>query len=336
MVLVEELPYVHGSHQREAIISQIGAIVASTRRNPLIFICSADPSVPRSLTALTLELQNLHGLCVIKFNPISPTQMEKALQRIIKAAGCKFLLRDAKDITNVANGDIRSASNLLQTWQSEKSLASGLVEHCGTSMALPIFHALGKLLYGKLTSDEFNERLTAEQLVQQAYIEPATFNAFVHQNFVHHFSDVADAADAADWLSHSDCFDAKSIFGLSGYSIAMLRGNQLSNRHRSTSHFRPLHKPALFGVMQQRAELLDRLCAEQHAAQGGLGRLKHWCWSRMFDRSEYALSLFSRSSCRNITICLYAPTTKPVYTALLLNIQADHSEARQLFGAWIW
>uniref|UniRef100_A0A2D4NFN4 AAA+ ATPase domain-containing protein n=1 Tax=Micrurus spixii TaxID=129469 RepID=A0A2D4NFN4_9SAUR len=153
LILVEDMPN-HFYHDPSSLHDILRSFLRSSRC-PLVFIISdvfSTGSNQRSLVPKAIQEE----LCIatISFNPVAPTLMMKALNRII--TGEISTRRDKIDVPDKAllelicsgcSGDIRSAINTLQFSSLKENQEIPAIGSKDASIFL--FHALGKILYCK-------------------------------------------------------------------------------------------------------------------------------------------------------------------------------------------
>ncbi|KAL1924265.1 uncharacterized protein VTP21DRAFT_7300 [Calcarisporiella thermophila] len=208
----------------------------------------------------------------INFNPIAPTFILKVLKAIARAEQSQSDSAHLNSIVQISNGDLRSAIHALQfhgvmpivdsppslplsSKGKTKSKAKKIdmtdfdipniegIGICGREQNLDLFHAIGKVLYGKRISDltrENNEegenwsqnsvnsiekqqhpknlcefdrsslKTNPESLLDQLPVEHSLFRLFLHRNYPAFRTDVEECAAAIEWLSLGDWMVGKA------------------------------------------------------------------------------------------------------------------------------
>jgi len=91
-------------------------------------------------------------------NPVAPTKMKKALQRISNLSQINLPEETLKYLMEEYQGDIRAATNAFQMWSlSRKHFSSNNSSSTNSTFLfkdspLTLFHALGRFLYDKSTT----------------------------------------------------------------------------------------------------------------------------------------------------------------------------------------
>ncbi|KAL5107972.1 Cell cycle checkpoint protein RAD17 [Taenia crassiceps] len=239
VVLIESLPPGFSDSPflfHKCIRSVLSDILVPTL---LAFVFTKSPSINNFGNPVTCNFDNAtlnrlfpecikqeFGINVIEFNPVAPLIMSKALSRIAELVSNEmgiptppksFLQRLAAS----SSGDIRLAINNLQFALMAKPrsgkkfrLDSGL---CERDSGLPVFHALGKILYAKRLNDPTpcSESFLPPHL-QSWKRAPLSFNpesvldhsglagddvvAWLHENYLA-FHDTPESFGALEWIS---------------------------------------------------------------------------------------------------------------------------------------
>ncbi|OBZ88643.1 Cell cycle checkpoint protein RAD17 [Choanephora cucurbitarum] len=153
------------------------------------------------------ELEQDRRVTHIKLNAVSKTLMVKALNRVIQDQDLTVTKPQLDALTEASEGDIRSAINHLQFYakrqppqKKRKAKVKAFDEKIGP---LDLFHAVGKVLYGKRNPDGTFES-KPEHIFDKLPVDPDLFNAFLHQNSLAFFDEIEAVADAFDYLSVAD------------------------------------------------------------------------------------------------------------------------------------
>jgi len=186
---------------------------------------------------------------VITFNPVAPTIMTKALERIMKCAGMRPhpSKSELADTVQASQGDLRSAINTLQVGFTFSSSASSGVSGTGTPGRLGFFHAIGRLMYCKRLLPDAKEpkQLSYDQMTPKENRPPLYFEVeevmqdsgatsqsivdFCFTNAPHFFESIEDLAAAQTELCRPTFFQEGVLDNLS-HEVA-LRGMLDANMH---------------------------------------------------------------------------------------------------------
>jgi len=113
LILLEDIPHLHGPDQRQSLISALGHLARSS--NAVCVLVHSDSALGDGKSALWLQsVCDLPGSGVMKVNRTAPRLLKKALVRIVGAAGHSISDEALKGVVASADGDIRSAVNALQ------------------------------------------------------------------------------------------------------------------------------------------------------------------------------------------------------------------------------
>ncbi|NXM74109.1 RAD17 protein, partial [Serilophus lunatus] len=149
----------------------------------------------------------------------------------------------------------------------------------GKDASIFLFHALGKIIYCKRGAvleaepPQLPAHLSGfhrdtllidpENIVDKSHVSGATFNLYLHQNYVDFFCDLDDVVRASEYLSTADvlCSNWSTRPVMEAYSASVAtRGVIHSNSSRAFAHqqagmgFRPLHKPQWFLISKKYQE----------------------------------------------------------------------------------
>ncbi|KAJ2449129.1 Cell cycle checkpoint protein rad17 [Coemansia sp. RSA 2336] len=237
LVLIDDLPNVDHRDTREAF-QQALARFAFTATCPLVLIVTdvhMDGEVVAS-TASNLVPADL--MChVIRFRPVAPTIVQRALRRILRIQlGMEGLPKSRQKLPSAANelvrrvstecqGDLRIAVTMLQL--------ESLVSPRKTPMDL--FHALGKVVYAKRERAQEPQLRGAlesnpDEILEQVPMDLSTFRLFLHQSYPEFCSDIDEVAASSSFMSEADCLSRDTTSEWCATSIAV-RGHMFSVGH---------------------------------------------------------------------------------------------------------
>ncbi|KAJ2849366.1 Cell cycle checkpoint protein rad17 [Coemansia brasiliensis] len=268
LVLIDDLPNVEHRDTREAFQRAL-ARFAYTATCPLVLILT-DVHVDGEVVVSTAnDLVPADIMChVIRFRPVAPTIVQRALRRILRIQlGMEGLPKSRQKLPSTANelvrrvstecqGDLRIAVTMLQL--------ESLVSPRKTPMDL--FHALGKVVYAKRERPQGSQlRGTLEsnpdEILGQVPMDLSTFRLFVHHSFPDFCSNIDEVAASSSFLSEADCLGRDTISEWCATSIAV-RGYMLASRHpqladpscapvkqRKSNEF---HRPQIFDYWRRR------------------------------------------------------------------------------------
>ncbi|KAI9016073.1 Rad17 cell cycle checkpoint protein-domain-containing protein [Hyaloraphidium curvatum] len=267
------------------IASDVGSGWDDSDRDPVI--------TPRTVLPPQLRMQ-LPRDCVteIHFNPVAHTLLVKLLKSLAESEKMR-IKRTIQDVeydalANRAGGDLRCAINALQFMtlldsgvprhamvkgtarrkqedriKEAESIVSGKVG-AGREATLPLFHALGKILYNKRKTDDANATGTppqAPRMAEMSFVPEDVIDSsglpasglilYLSQNYPSFFEGPEEFSSAADYLSDADGFlrmewahaDVAGVYG----SIVATRGLMWSHEVPV-----PPAPPELVGVNRQR------------------------------------------------------------------------------------
>ncbi|KAI9595064.1 Rad17 cell cycle checkpoint protein-domain-containing protein [Syncephalis fuscata] len=242
------------------------------------------PSLPISIT-------NSPQCQEIRFNPIAPTFLNKALYRIVnrerpqlieQASALSALLQSI--VSNV-NGDIRAAINKLQFQiisEPTGRLSSSTIITSQQDETLSYFHALGKILYNKRKPQhdlkntgladggrnksnykDGESMVEPERVVTAAGLDREQFMLFLHQNYALFTDDIETCSAAIARQSMADTmlghWSTRAQM-LPYATLASLRGYMWETRNRKpSSGFQPLYKPDLWSVRRAQQSYATKL-----------------------------------------------------------------------------
>ncbi|KAJ1742840.1 Cell cycle checkpoint protein rad17 [Coemansia sp. RSA 989] len=237
LVLIDDLPNVEHRDTREAFQRAL-ARFAFTATCPLVLIVT-DVRMDGEVVASTANnLVPADVVChVIRFRPVAPTIVQRALRRILRIQlGMEGLPKSRQKLPNTANelvrrvsaecqGDLRIAVTMLQL--------ESLVSPRKTPMDL--FHALGKVVYAKrerLQGAQLRGALESnpDEILDQVPIDLSTFRLFLHQSYPEFCSSIDEVAASSSFMSEADCLGRDTTSEWCATSIAV-RGYMLSARH---------------------------------------------------------------------------------------------------------
>jgi cell cycle checkpoint protein len=171
VILVEDVPHIHSSEQRETIVSALRRICVASRS--LCVIVHSDSQQSDTSAAMydwPECIRRLPGVIQIKVNPVAVTFLKKALNRVLECSKLHVDMDTVAAVAASADGDLRSAVNALQMWcagqrkclrpskkSKRKGKDGGADGGAGTGGlacfsrdgGLTAFHSIGKILHNK-------------------------------------------------------------------------------------------------------------------------------------------------------------------------------------------
>jgi len=171
VILVEDVPHIHTSEQREVIVSALRRICVASRS--LCVIVHSDSQQSDTSAAMydwPECIRRLPGVVQIKVNPVAMTFLKKALNRVLELSRLHVGAETVTAIAASADGDLRNAVNALQMWcagqqkclrPSKKSKVKGKdggsdggagaggLACFSRDGGLTAFHSIGKILHNK-------------------------------------------------------------------------------------------------------------------------------------------------------------------------------------------
>ena len=229
VILIEDLPNFVLRDPSE--IKSIFRKYRMMRCSPLVLILSTGDSNEGIFRQLRdPEIKPLFNQ--IAFNAISSTLLQKALKRVAVMEGVTLSKEEISELVSSANGDVRTAINLLQFnsvgLSNSQKLSKGAKSKlsCGSSKdsTLFLFRALGKIFYCKRdpptqkkkesnkvipsSSKNYRDPLVnqPEKVLDQCCLSGSAFSAFLHQNYTGFMekNPIEDVCMAADSMSQAD------------------------------------------------------------------------------------------------------------------------------------
>ncbi|CAN8070284.1 unnamed protein product [Agarophyton chilense] len=229
VLVIDDLP-LHISDiaaYRESIQQLFGNIAKFAPYPAILLLSDNDKGIYRmSNMVLGTSLLNSQWVGSITVPPVSASMMKKRLQQIL-ALESITVSRDQIDlIVSSSNGDIRSALNNLHMFitcakqtnsntQAELSLRrkkrprvkketrSSSRMQLDRDITLSTYHAVSKILNNK-RSENGRSRYVAEDILDEARIDPSTFISFLHHNYPDFFGNSDDVVPALTCLSEAD------------------------------------------------------------------------------------------------------------------------------------
>ncbi|RKP05095.1 Rad17 cell cycle checkpoint protein-domain-containing protein [Thamnocephalis sphaerospora] len=259
VLLVEDMPSIAGNTALQTLERVLHRFLCGLTHRPAVLILP-DVAIRRQADEVVedrwgRDTSNLsrssmppsimaHRQCrEIRFNPVAPTLLLKALRYILDREGihARALRPCAEDLDAVvaaSDGDVRAAVNLLQfrIAGTRAALPSGAATLAATAAvsqredALSLFHGLGKILYNKrgdgassaiapLTDgtrprsrpksrqrrlDLPAGRANVERVLGSISLDRELFTMYLHENYVGFCSQIESCAETAAYLSIAD------------------------------------------------------------------------------------------------------------------------------------
>ncbi|KAI8055100.1 Rad17 cell cycle checkpoint protein-domain-containing protein [Syncephalis plumigaleata] len=236
LLLIEDLPYLGHESSLPQFERAMLQFLAGMSNVPAIIILSdtldrqmADEVIESHVrsraswsahNALPISITSSPRCQTIRFNPVAPTFMTKALHRIIHQA-CPYILKYGATVSQLlasivtsAHGDIRVAVNTLQLQVGNQLVAQHLLlmkvnELHTTDETLSYFHGLGKILYNKRIS---SHALRNTSPMDKTDMHPANANATaVNANDGNGRLETYDAAMDPEQIISSAGFDREQF-----------------------------------------------------------------------------------------------------------------------------
>ncbi|KAI8051789.1 Rad17 cell cycle checkpoint protein-domain-containing protein [Thamnidium elegans] len=181
----------------------------------------------------------------IEFNPLTKINMLKIVSSIKNREGMSISHDYLDSLVEDSNGDIRSAINALQflsntnkrTKLSAPTKLTETIDFDKHISKLPLFHAVGKVLYAKRNADNTLES-KPDHIINKLPVDNDYFIDYIHQNCIGFFQNIQDCSDALEDLGFADAL--RSEFDWSDRSASYYRGyisihGIMKHRHHSTS-----------------------------------------------------------------------------------------------------
>lgn len=142
-----------------------------------------------------------------------------------------------------------------------KRPAVDLIAGVGRDASLGTYHAVSKILNNKRL-DGGESKYDPEQVLDDAHAEPASFLAFLHQNYPPFFGNIEDAAEALGTLSDCDRFlpwmqdDLSRTYLADCAASVAVRGFLQFNRNPIRTGWRPIRGPESYSIAEEGNEFL--------------------------------------------------------------------------------
>lgn len=279
LLLVEDFPniFIKSPEKFNEILSRY----VEYGKSPLIFIATDTRSKQLNIVfnLFSDSVRAQYAIDQITFNPVSSTLLKKGLKRICglmsQPGYSQYYRQPGQDVIESvilsAQGDIRSAVlnlhfasqknspklNLeIAQASSSKSTKSKTskqtkLKSIGRDETITLMHALGRVFNPKLVmiGEESTTPLnrfthSPEEITDSFQSQPSNFIAFVHTNYLMHYSAIENVSEAASILCQSDRFmkeyrdDALSNFALN----VAIRGVMVENV-KPLSGWKPVRGP---------------------------------------------------------------------------------------------
>lgn len=294
-LIVKDLPntFLRKGHEEEFF--DILKKFKAEGKSPLIFIISQS-----SAKSLNIEYRlfpdsvkaNL-GIECISMNPITATNMKRALKMIIATMKnsnegiehVEDLIIDS--IVTQSQGDIRNAVNNLQLiaqqgkvsydlhTSSRRNVKTGKIQKgpqakvekgIGRDELLDIFHGVGRALYPKWENNRLMHN--PETLTDVFSSQPKNYIELVHSNYLKRFGELQDVCEFSDLLSVSDTFlhEFRDNNTLELMSLNLVIRSAMVHNSNSSSGFQPItayankkHKSSEEKFLQKYEEYSNKL-----------------------------------------------------------------------------
>lgn len=241
VIVIKDFPNIFLRKGCEEEFSEILTLYKKKGCAPLIFILTESQSKSSNLEYRLFPdtLRTELGIEAIVMNPISATNMKRALKKIcatVQASIENFQQPSEDTIESIvaqSQGDIRNAVNNLQlitqqgdfskivskrcakkAGKPEKAIARAKIDQgVGKDELLDILHGVGRALYPKWEVNAATKQtmLTRrpEDLADIFQTQSANYIELVHSNYLKRFSNIDDICAVTDTLTMSDIFQSE-------------------------------------------------------------------------------------------------------------------------------
>eukprot|EP00049_Salpingoeca_infusionum_P007508 m.122288 g.122288 ORF g.122288 m.122288 type:complete len:576 (+) comp13727_c1_seq2:261-1988(+) len=252
ILLVEDFPNYLTRRDADVMFHELLRSIQHSSGFPVVFMVTDDALMKSSLFVHRLFPSSQQNALYskIKFNPIAPTLLSKALSKASKHHGT----RQVKSALDASAGDIRAALNSL----SFTAPHSAHLQMSARDGSLSVFHALGKVLSAKRHKEGATDGLTPEGIVAASHISSDRFSSFLFENFPRRFGSFDDMLEISDSFSVVDGL-LSGAWGMSGegrsimehYGGSVVTRSLMGRNTTPIAGFAAMYKPQDLEVEKQ-------------------------------------------------------------------------------------
>lgn len=276
ILVVDDLPVAPGDLQRfRDALGEILRRAAQFAPHPTVIVLSDSAKGIARTVRLVLGLDFVESRIVASVNvpAVTEVMMRKRLKEVLTTMRVNVLPGVIDEVVLACGGDFRAALNCLQfsaavgvvpTIGDTKTVGKRprnstqkptveSVANVGTDGTLGTYHAVSKILNNKREEDGAS-KYVAENVMEEAKVEPVIFLEFLHHNYPLFFGDADDIVTALDYLSDADLLlpwrmedDYRHLLQQCAASVAT-RAFLCFNSAPLRSGWRPIRGPESFEV----------------------------------------------------------------------------------------
>ncbi|CEG82481.1 hypothetical protein RMATCC62417_16548 [Rhizopus microsporus] len=273
IILVDDMPDL----TTNSVKSQFHSILQTCLNSPvpflIVFIVSdvwlSTESVQKSYDTRLVSIRDLipPGLSIdqrlqtIEFLPITKPAIKKVLSKTALKANVQIGKDRLDELSELSNGDIRAAINMLQFYSTSKDTDkhSGIKRKrdddaslfCRTAGSLSLFHAVGKVLYAKRDFNGYYES-KPEDILGRLPVDNDLFISYLHENCPMFLDDSEACAEALESLCEADLMRSKDDWQNDILSacrcLISMHGIMITRKEKVGGNLRPLNKPSFSEV----------------------------------------------------------------------------------------
>jgi len=205
---------------------------------PIVFVCTDDAKLNLSNSLFPSHIRDSFCIANIKFNPVSPSGLLKALQRCVTNLPKDKL----QEIAKACQGDIRTALCSAEFLLAGSPRAGSEFVSSAVSKDNPceFFHTLGRVLYPKKRDSPSQEaRLFFHDVFTIADQYDSKFLSMLHENFLKTFSSVNETAVGCALLSDCDLLHCHEELQMYAGIISVI-GLMSANKQPKKKTFMPM------------------------------------------------------------------------------------------------
>ncbi|CEI96133.1 hypothetical protein RMCBS344292_10300 [Rhizopus microsporus] len=278
IILVDDMPDL----TTNSVKNQFHSILQTCLNSPvpflIVFIVSdvwlSTESIQKSYDTRLVSIRDLippelsidQRLQTIEFLPITKPAIIKVLSKTALKANVQIGKDRLDELSELSNGDIRAAINMLQFYSTSKNTDkhSGIKRKrdddaslfCRTTGSLSLFHAVGKVLYAKRDINGYYES-KPEDILGRLPVDNDLFISYLHENCPMFLDGSEACAEALESLCEADLIRSKDDWQNDILSacrcLVSMHGIMITRKEKVGGNLRPLNKPSFFEV-QYRAE----------------------------------------------------------------------------------
>ncbi|CAO3699768.1 unnamed protein product [Rhizopus microsporus] len=278
IILVDDMPNL----TTNSVKNQFHSILQTCLNSPvpflIVFIVSdvwlSTESIQKSYDTRLVSIRDLippelsidQRLQTIEFLPITKPAIIKVLSKTALKANVQIGKDRLDELSELSNGDIRAAINMLQFYSTSKNTDkhSGIKRKrdddaslfCRTTGSLSLFHAVGKVLYAKRDINGYYES-KPEDILGRLPVDNDLFISYLHENCPMFLDGSEACAEALESLCEADLIRSKDDWQNDILSacrcLVSMHGIMITRKEKVGGNLRPLNKPSFFEV-QYRAE----------------------------------------------------------------------------------